>query len=199
MDAIYCCQAFLFPFLLFVSEVDSHICQIANPVPRVVHPDWLHKKVREKDDKFRQRKLVDIFSRKQRDDAVGVAHLEANDQATVGNNVTDMEDFRNTGKTPVRPQPIFRSFGINEEQHQVETSTSVGSAEQNDSNGNGLKQATHPLHKVYEESIDKAVDYRGWLELRKRKWKETREKRKRQRYLFYKHRERVGGMGSYRN
>lgn len=188
----------MFPFLLFVSEVESHICQVANPVPRVVHPDWLHKKVREKDDKFRQRKLVDIFSRKRKDDVVGVGgNVEANDQATVGNNVADMEDFMNTGKTPVRPKPIVRSFGINKEQDQVETSTSAKSAEPNDSNGSGLKQATHPLHKVYEESIDKEVDYQGWLELRKRKWKENREKRKRQRYFFYRDRERVWGSGSY--
>ncbi|KAL8475241.1 hypothetical protein ACS0TY_031590 [Phlomoides rotata] len=165
-----------------IITIPAAMQKVANPVPRVVHPDWLHKKVREKDDKFRQRKLVDIFSRKQRDDDVGVGdNLKANDQATVGNNVTDMEDFRNTGKTPVRFKPIVRSFGINKEQHHAETSTSVESAEQNDSNGSGLKQPTHPLHKVYEESIDKAVDYQGWLELRKRKWKETRENRKRQR------------------
>lgn len=166
--------------------MESHICQVVNPVPRVVHPDWLHKKVREKEDKFRQRKLVDIFSRKQRDDAVRVnGNPLANDHVTDGHNVTDMEDFRNTGKTPpVRPQPIVRSYEMNNEQHQTETSNLVESAEQRGGDGSGHKQSTHPLQKVFEESIDKSVDYQGWLELRKRKWKETREKRKRQRYSF---------------
>lgn len=150
----------------------------------MVHPDWLHKKVREKEDKFRQRKLVDIFSRQRRGDAVRVSgDSQTNYHATDGHNVTDMEDFRNTGKTPpVRPQPIVRSYGIDSTQHQVKTSSLVGSAEQNDRDGSGQKPSTNPLQKVCEESIDRTVDYQGWLELRKRKWKETREKRKRQRY-----------------
>ncbi|KAI3461306.1 hypothetical protein Pfo_017969 [Paulownia fortunei] len=166
-----------------IITIPAAMQKVANPVPRVVHPDWLHKKVREKEDKFRQRKLVDIFSRQQRDDAVSVSDdPQANDHTTNGHNVTDMEDFRNTGKTlPVRPQPIVRSYGINNEQHQVKTSNLVESAEQGDRDGSGHKHSTHPLQKVFEESIDRSVDYQGWLELRKRKWKETREKRKRQR------------------
>lgn len=160
--------------------------QVANPVPRVVHPDWLHKKVREKEDKFRQRKLVDIFKRQQTDDAMRVSgDPHASDHATDGHDVTDMEDFRSIGTTPpVRPQPIVRSYEINTDQHQIRTSNLAESAEQNDGDGSGHKESTHPLQKVFEESIDKSVDYQGWLELRKRKWKETREKRKRQRYSF---------------
>ncbi|KAK6144223.1 hypothetical protein DH2020_021043 [Rehmannia glutinosa] len=157
--------------------------KVANPVPRVVHPDWLHKKVREKEDKFRQRKLVDIFSRQQRDDAERVCgDPHANDHTTDEHNVTDMEDFRNTRNThQVKPQPIVRSYGINNEQHQVKTSNTVESSEQNDRDEIGDKHSAQPLQEVFEESIDRNVDYRGWLELRKRKWKETREKRKRQR------------------
>lgn len=34
---------------------------IANPVPRVRHPDWLHKKMLEKNDSFKQRRITDIF------------------------------------------------------------------------------------------------------------------------------------------
>lgn len=37
---------------------------ISNPVPRVQHPDWLHKKVLEKNDVFKQRKIDDIFKSK---------------------------------------------------------------------------------------------------------------------------------------
>lgn len=164
------------------SELESRICQVANPVPRVVHPDWLHKKVKENDDKFRQRKLVDIFNRKQRDDAVTLSdNPQANGHSTDGQNITDMEDFRYSGKNPpVRPQPIVRSYEINKEQHQVETSNIVESAELNDIEI-GQKQPTHPLQKVSEETIDRSLDYQGWLESRKRKWRGTREKRKRQR------------------
>lgn len=37
---------------------------ISNPVPRVQHPDWLHKKMLEKNDVFKQRKIDDIFKAK---------------------------------------------------------------------------------------------------------------------------------------
>lgn len=33
----------------------------ANPVPRVPHPDWLHKKVLERNDTFKQRRITDMF------------------------------------------------------------------------------------------------------------------------------------------
>lgn len=34
---------------------------LANPVPRVQHPDWLHKKMLEKTDGRKQRKITDLF------------------------------------------------------------------------------------------------------------------------------------------
>lgn len=35
---------------------------MANPVPRVRHPDWLHKKMLEKNDNFKQRRINDMFA-----------------------------------------------------------------------------------------------------------------------------------------
>ena len=35
--------------------------QVANPVPRCKHPDWLHKKLLEKNDVFRQKKISEMF------------------------------------------------------------------------------------------------------------------------------------------
>ena len=35
---------------------------IANPVPRVLHPDWLHKKLAERNSTFKQRKIDELFS-----------------------------------------------------------------------------------------------------------------------------------------
>jgi DNA polymerase epsilon subunit 1 len=47
------------------------------PVPRVRHPDWLHKRVATREDKFQQHKLTDLF-----------AKMRSNAPASV-----DMEDF----------------------------------------------------------------------------------------------------------
>ena len=35
--------------------------QVPNPVPRCKHPDWLQKKLLEKNDIFRQKKITDLF------------------------------------------------------------------------------------------------------------------------------------------
>lgn len=35
---------------------------VSNPVPRIGHPDWLHKKMLEKNDVYKQRKITDIFT-----------------------------------------------------------------------------------------------------------------------------------------
>jgi len=34
---------------------------VANPVPRVRHPDWLGKVVREQDDTYKQQKVKSMF------------------------------------------------------------------------------------------------------------------------------------------
>lgn len=34
---------------------------VSNPVPRIKHPDWLHKKMLEKNDVFKQRRINDMF------------------------------------------------------------------------------------------------------------------------------------------
>lgn len=36
---------------------------VSNPVPRVRHPDWLHKKLLEKNDTLRQKKINEIFQK----------------------------------------------------------------------------------------------------------------------------------------
>lgn len=37
--------------------------RVDNPVPRVRHPDWLYKRVAEKENKYKQRRISDIFAR----------------------------------------------------------------------------------------------------------------------------------------
>lgn len=56
--------------------------KVPNPVPRIRHPDWLHRRVVALDDRFKQHKVTDFFQKK---DALAV---EA--QETV---VSDLEDI----------------------------------------------------------------------------------------------------------
>ncbi|KAK9798895.1 hypothetical protein WJX73_003389 [Symbiochloris irregularis] len=47
-----------------IITIPAAMQHIANPVPRVAHPDWLHKQVSRKDDKFQQQRIGDFFARK---------------------------------------------------------------------------------------------------------------------------------------
>ncbi|KAG9455053.1 hypothetical protein H6P81_007957 [Aristolochia fimbriata] len=137
-----------------IITIPAAMQKVANPVPRVIHPDWLHKKVREREDRFRQRKLVDVFRSMNKADAV------QNNLPTVLSDEMDIEDFAEKETTSVGPRPIVCSYETNKE---------LPSSEDYHQNG------------FSSNNIDKNVDYQGWLELKKRKWKENRERRKRRR------------------
>lgn len=63
---------------------------ISNPVPRVQHPDWLHKKMLEKNDVFKQKKISDMFVVKEKP----VVETQAQDEnMDTSNSVPDIEDF----------------------------------------------------------------------------------------------------------
>ncbi|KAF9594988.1 hypothetical protein IFM89_035761 [Coptis chinensis] len=149
-----------------IITIPAAMQKVANPVPRVIHPEWLHKKVREKDDKFRQRKLVDMFSPLKK----GV--------------VEDLEDFRSKdGVSIVGPRPIVRSYEMSKERPSAKASCRMVPPQQQTDANNRLHQPLTPFvgNAVTKENIDRSVDYQGWLELKKRKWKNTREERKRHR------------------
>ncbi|OVA03605.1 DNA-directed DNA polymerase [Macleaya cordata] len=151
-----------------IITIPAAMQKVANPVPRVIHPDWLHKKVREKEDKLRQRKLVDMFSSFKKDNTVQIA--ATSDHVLVEENIEDLEDFRNKGTASgIGPRPVVRSYEVNRERHSTKESSPIVS----------LQQQTGAT--VSYENIDRNVDYHAWLEVKKRKWKDTREERKRYR------------------
>ncbi|XP_031367995.1 DNA polymerase epsilon catalytic subunit 1 [Apis dorsata] len=71
---------------------------LSNPVPRVKHPDWLHKRVMEKSATHKQRKITDVFS---------IIHKDKekdNDHNSESSDTCDVEDI--AGKAPIFKQPI---------------------------------------------------------------------------------------------
>uniref|UniRef100_A0A336MSN0 DNA polymerase epsilon catalytic subunit n=1 Tax=Culicoides sonorensis TaxID=179676 RepID=A0A336MSN0_CULSO len=63
---------------------------ISNPVPRVQHPDWLHKKMLEKNDVYKQKKISEMFFVKEKPTTSNSVQDENMDTS---NSVPDMEDF----------------------------------------------------------------------------------------------------------
>ncbi|KAF8310468.1 DUF1744-domain-containing protein [Clavulina sp. PMI_390] len=67
--------------------------KVSNPVPRVRHPDWLHKRVTALEDKFQQHKMTDFFKRIDPSERKAITANEA---------PMDIEDF---GKDPADDFP----------------------------------------------------------------------------------------------
>ncbi|TYH16062.1 hypothetical protein ES288_A05G088900v1 [Gossypium darwinii] len=162
-----------------IITIPAAMQKVTNPVPRVAHPDWLHKRVREKEDKFRQRKLVDIFGSSVRNDTV----KKANDAVLTTDVVGDLEDFQNKRGSKKGPVPIVRSYEVNKDQGPIEAAVQ-GNTMQHQTDHRGSEQNLSSIlqpNVQSTENIDRNVDYQGWLELKKRKWKDNLEIRKRQR------------------
>ncbi|GAY59808.1 hypothetical protein CUMW_197330 [Citrus unshiu] len=162
-----------------IITIPAAMQKVSNPVPRVVHPDWLYKKVREKEDKFRQRKLVDIFSSLKKDDFLNkTCNAETN---LMDENVEDLEDFPKKRRNSVNgPRPIVRCFEVNNEQKIVKTTDQVDSLRQQLEPSEVSDQQPSSQNAIDTENIDRIVDYKGWLELKKRKWKDNLDRRKKQ-------------------
>ncbi|PON38200.1 DNA-directed DNA polymerase [Parasponia andersonii] len=158
-----------------IVTIPAAMQKVSNPVPRVPHPDWLHKKVREKEDKFRQQKLADMFSSLKKDDllkrkneAVGMSN--ATEEEVVG----DLEDFQNNNSSVKGPRPVVRCYEVNKHSSVENAQVGLQQADNNEKDQQIQKSLS-------SESIDRNVDYQGWLEIKKRKWKDTLNKRKKQR------------------
>ncbi|CAN6479373.1 unnamed protein product [Victoria cruziana] len=166
-----------------IITIPAAMQKVSNPVPRVMHPDWLHKKVKEKEDKFRQRNITDMFS-----SSIRVAHqnLSLPDSNHLPNqkDLTDLEDIvavDNVSLTGGRR--LIHGYRKNSGHTISPQNVASSDCEKEDGGTSIAPRVLMELHQKGQsmESIDRNVDYHGWLEVKKRKWKETREGKKRQR------------------
>ncbi|KAF2978236.1 hypothetical protein EK904_005544 [Melospiza melodia maxima] len=84
-----------------IITIPAALQQVKNPVPRVRHPDWLHKKLLEKNDVYKQKKINELFVSK------GKKQILANPpvEGTSSSQVSDIEDF-GAVKIPLPLVPI---------------------------------------------------------------------------------------------
>ncbi|GAV76364.1 LOW QUALITY PROTEIN: DNA_pol_B domain-containing protein/DNA_pol_B_exo1 domain-containing protein/DUF1744 domain-containing protein [Cephalotus follicularis] len=168
-----------------IITIPAAMQKVANPVPRVVHPDWLYKKVREKEDKFRQRKIVDIFSSLDRGDSLERSNnVISVNHVMDGESIEDMEDIHKRSKSSLNgPRSISHCYEVNKKQLSAKKNGCADTLQQQTGHSieGGLQCSLMHQNSISSEIVDKNVDYQGWLELKKRKWKDTLDRRKRQR------------------
>jgi DNA polymerase epsilon subunit 1 len=153
-----------------IITIPAAMQRVANPVPRVRHPDWLHKKVREKEDGHRQGKL---------DPAMFAGRATAHAAAAVG----DMEDFGipkrlgSAGRGPGAPTVGIASS--------LEVTPSAGGAPgRQGSENNGAAANVAADRDVVAAAVavpDRGESFEAWLAAKKQLWRRSRTERKRRR------------------
>ncbi|KAK0337111.1 hypothetical protein LTR59_014307 [Friedmanniomyces endolithicus] len=144
--------------------IPAALQKVSNPVPRVAHPEWLDKRIRTKEDVFKQAKMTDMFQKRP---------LAERDPNLVSPRL-DMEDF---GATPmsklVKPATgarIVQKQGGAQKRKAIEPAAAAATVNLYDS-----------LLAVMPSITE---DYKGWLRYQKQKWKIQKAARKRRRQLF---------------
>ena len=181
-----------------IITIPAAMQKVKNPVPRVEHPDWLHKRVRERDDAFRQKKVTDIFKvyngpTPMKDD------IRNGGAAAIQATPADLEDFG----TPLRPvgakSARVRRFGDERTNEDVENVPAARDPAAAASNGGSVlgtrRQADGAIDAQRPRKAPRRRDdFQGWINFHKMKWLAAREERKR----AAKRLDRGGGLGNAR-
>lgn len=164
-------------------------------MPRVCHPDWLRKRVAEKDDTHKQTKLDALFAAAGKKSAAQQAQRAA---AALG----DLEDFgafgargnggNGTGTSPavgiastVEVTPAGGQQNGNAADRGVEnTGTNIVAVSDGGANGGKpttAADAAEPGPEVIREAPPRHESFTRWLAAKKEQWKRSRTERKRRR------------------
>ncbi|KAK4884405.1 hypothetical protein RN001_000676 [Aquatica leii] len=124
---------------------------IANPVPRVRHPDWLHKRMLEKNDNFKQRRISDMFAACAKSDITKT-------NVALNKPTPDIEDCGVTKQSPIAKKPIAN---MNKRKRKID---------------NEFEDVD--LHLTWREVLgnppalgESLEEFDVWLEFQKKKWK----------------------------
>ena len=138
--------------------IPAALQKIRNPVPRVGHPDWLQRRINVKDDRFKQKKMTELF------DKTPLAEVPTNilDHRLP----TDLEDF-GASQLASKTGRIQNSSLQKRKAHEVSVSINPD-----------------PYASLPSKMPSLTEDYKGFLRYQKKKWKIQKQARVRRRQLF---------------
>lgn len=172
---------------------------IANPVPRVEHPEWLQKLVRRHNDPMKQMTLSGMFGKTAPSEAPGAAAAAGSGAGSGG--MPDMEDqfAPTTAASKLKQVPRVHRFkrrmlqgddgvtyedDVREQQDGVTETKEAGMDDEGGAEGvsagagGGVDSEMAP---PAGGDVDMDEDFGSWLASRKATWKQTRDRRKRER------------------
>jgi DNA polymerase epsilon subunit 1 len=139
--------------------IPAALQKVKNPVPRVPHPEWLDRRIRQKEDKFQQKKMTDMFTTSKK------ALTNGNGNVANGKIAGDLEDFGSTKLSQTKRGVVTKMVSKRKEPEPAVPVTDPYAA----------------LPKIMPSITE---DYSGWLMYQKQKWKIQKQARLRRRQLF---------------
>ncbi|KAI4151633.1 MAG: hypothetical protein LQ340_003390 [Diploschistes diacapsis] len=150
--------------------IPAALQRIRNPVPRIVHPEWLQRRINIKDDRFKQKKMTDLFEKK----PLSEIPLNVVDHRLP----TDLEDFGGT----TMPKSKAQALRMSQKRKSPEPAA---------------PEVIDPYASLPKVMPDPSVDYKGFLKYQKQKWAIQRQARKRRRQLFGERSTTASDLGGY--
>ncbi|KAI8376487.1 uncharacterized protein BYT42DRAFT_574794 [Radiomyces spectabilis] len=142
--------------------------KVLNPVPRVRHPDWLYNRVAAKDDKFKQYRITDLFTKVDKASPT----LAADDTSETTKNGNDA----NEQSIDIEMQDI-EELGVGNQAsavHMSKVAKLVKRRRQTADMEVDEEEAPLAEEDLPANMPDMHTDYGAWLQYQKRKWERQR-------------------------
>lgn len=161
-----------------IITIPAALQKVTNPVPRVRHPDWLHKRLQ----RLEGGKQLSL-------DTFAVKPLE--DVTNTAKKIGDLEDILSSGE-------VAAAAAVSKARGSLAKVTSKRKQRQANSNIDDTEALFASLPLVQPDIND---DYEEWLAYMKKKWKIQRQARQRRQHLFgnsmISHRSNAGEVSSF--
>ena len=161
---------------------------VMNPVPRVRHPDWLHKRLASRNQQSQQHRITDLFAsmrekalQRQTDALVRDENIEinVNTECVVGDIEDGMKKVYKTVKKARVQRRVLEVKANGKDTEELEETDEAFEEEIVQEERTELQ-----VQGEIEEAIDMQTNYRGWLEKQKKMWAAQRGERKKQRLMI---------------
>ncbi|KAJ5808599.1 DNA polymerase epsilon catalytic subunit A [Penicillium riverlandense] len=137
--------------------IPAALQKLRNPVPRVAHPDWLQRRINIKDDKFKQKKMTELFEKKP--------------LSSISTNILDHR--------------VQHPDNMDEALAKSTQESPNNKVAQKRKHPEGIqKTSLDPFASLPSTMPSITEDYEGFLKYQKQKWKIQKQARVRRRQLF---------------
>ncbi|KAL4229089.1 hypothetical protein ACF0H5_012128 [Mactra antiquata] len=153
-----------------IITIPAALQNVSNPVPRIAHPDWLQKKLLERNDVFKQKKISEIF-------ASAPKPVQEEEVFKKPHDVADIEDIGSNAS------PAGSKVAVSNKRKRPDNDRSPRNEDSQIESSQSWRDILGPPPPVGNTKDE----IRVWIDYQKRKWKlqiEERKNRKRRRLDF---------------